>query len=305
MQCISGLVGVGLLTLVAAACGSSTKEFDGPNGGRAGKGGASGSAGRGGSGGSGSTGTGATGGSGAVTTGGTGGGGTAGGTENTAAGVSGDDGSGGDTQAGSGGTGNGGTSGRAGGGAGGRAQGGRGGNAQAGAPTGGVDINDAPAEVAVDLCDKIYDCCTAQEIMNIDGIGTSKGQCQLAVAVFVQLQVASVKPAIEAGRVVYDGTALDRCLTDYGDQSCSMLRGIESFECEGLMVPQQAVGDPCGVSSECIDGYCEGGGSAQTPNGECVALKANGSDCAENAECQSNFCDTTCAEPSSSALCGG
>lgn len=295
---------MGLVTVAAVACGSSSSEFDGPTAGKAGKGGSGAAAGRAGSGGTGVAGKDGAGGSG-VTSGGSGG--ATGGTPSTTAGASGEDAGAGDGPTGRGGSGNGGTSGRAGNGMGGRAQAGRGGGAQAGAPSGGVEIDDAPAEVAVDLCDKIYECCTAQEIMGISGIGTSKGQCQLAVALFVQLQVSNVKPAIAAGRVVYDGTALDRCLTDYGDQSCDMLRGIESFECEGLIVPQQALGEPCGVSAECIDSYCEGGGSAQTPNGECTALKANGADCAENAECQSKLCDANgaCAEPSSSALCGG
>jgi len=298
MKFSSGLVG--LFTVVAVACGSSSSERPRASAGKGGSGATSaGSAGRGGASGSG-----------AATTGGSAGrGGSAAGTESSLAGAPADDG--GDTSgtsAGQGGDQTGGTSSGAGrGGAGGRAQGGRAGAGQAGAPSGGVGIDDAPAEVAVDLCDKIYECCSAEEIMNIQGVGTSKGQCQLAVALFVQLQVSSVKPALAAGRVVYDGTALERCLTDYGARSCDTLRGIDSFECEGLIVPQQAVGEPCGVSPECIDGYCEGGGSAQTPNGECAPLKANGADCASNAECASTFCDTSgaCAEPSSSALCGG
>jgi hypothetical protein len=270
---ISGLVG--LFTVLAAACGgSSSDDAFGGTGGKGGSG--AGVAGK-------------------ETTGGTGGGGTStGGAGGARAGRGGSDGAG-----------SGGTSGRAG--ASGANDSGAGGSNEAGGSGGGVAIDDAPAEVAVDLCDKIYECCSAEELMNIQGIGTSKGQCEFSVALFVQLQVAQVKPAIAAGRVAYDGTALERCLNDYGARSCDMLRGIESFQCEGLIVPQQSPGDPCGVTPECIDGYCVGGGDAQNPDGECAPTKANGIDCAADVECQSGFCDTSgaCAEPSSSALCGG
>jgi hypothetical protein len=178
---------------------------------------------------------------------------------------------------------------------------------EAGAATGGVSIDDAPATVAVELCDKIYDCCSAAELMNIQGIGSSKTQCELAVAVFITLQVNAVKPAIAAGRVGYDGGALSRCLDDYGSRSCDMLRSIETFQCDGLIVPKQAVGDACGVNAECIDGYCDGANDANSPAGKCAATKANDADCAANAECQTSFCngDGKCADSDASALCGG
>ncbi|HEV8549048.1 MAG TPA: hypothetical protein VGQ57_08470 [Polyangiaceae bacterium] len=183
--------------------------------------------------------------------------------------------------------------------------GGKGGDA--GTATGGVAIDDAPSTVAVELCDKIYECCSADELMNIQGIGTTKSQCQLAVAVVITLEVNAVKPAIAAGRVAYDGSALSRCLDDYGSRSCDLLRGIETFECEGLIVPQQAVGDDCGVTPECIDGYCAGSSNASNPVGKCAPTRENGADCASNAECQSAFCNTEgkCADPDASALCGG
>jgi hypothetical protein len=275
---------VGLFTVLAVACGGSSSDDAGASGGKGGKGGSgAGVAGKGP--------TGATGGAGA-STGGTGG--TTGGAAGT-----------GGSRAGRGGSdsaGTGGASARAG--VSGSEEGGAAGSNDGG---GGVAIDDAPAEVAVDLCDRIYECCSAEELMNLQGVGTSKGQCEFSVALFVQLQVAQVKPAIAAGRVVYDGTALERCLTDYGARSCDMLRGIETFECEGLIVPQQSPGDPCGVSPECSDGYCVGGGDAQNPEGECAPTKARGIACAADVECQSGFCDTSgaCAEPSSSALCGG
>jgi hypothetical protein len=170
-----------------------------------------------------------------------------------------------------------------------------------------IAIDDAPSTVAQDLCAKIYDCCSAEEIMNLEGIGTSQSSCEFAVAVVIGLRVTTVKPAIDAGRVSYDGAALSRCLDDYGAQSCGMLRSIESFQCDGLLVPEQAAGERCGVSDECSAGYCDGGTSADTPDGTCAPLKANGDPCAADAECAGGSCDTdgTCTDAPALALCGG
>lgn len=170
---------------------------------------------------------------------------------------------------------------------------------------GGVAIDDAASTVAVELCTKAFECCSAEAIQASQGVG-SVVQCELAVATIVQLQVNAAKPAIEAGRVVYDGTALERCLADYGSRSCDMLRTLASFECEGLIAPQQALGDACGLSAECIDGYCDGSSNATNPVGQCVPLKENGADCSANAECVSVFCSGgLCDTLQAQALCGG
>jgi hypothetical protein len=131
-------------------------------------------------------------------------------------------------------------------------------------------------------------------------------QCELAVATIVQLQVNAAKPAIEAGRVEYDGRALERCMQDYGARSCDMLRALTSFECDGLIVPQQSEGDECGISAECIEGYCDGSSNASNPVGHCVPTKEDGADCSANAECVSVFCNAgVCETLEAQALCGG
>jgi hypothetical protein len=169
---------------------------------------------------------------------------------------------------------------------------------------GGVAIDDAAWAVAVELCTKAFECCSAEEIQASQGVG-SVVQCELAVATIVQLQVNAAKPAIEAGRVVYDGAALERCMQDYGSQTCDMLRGLTSFECEGLIVPQQGEGDACGISAECIQGYCDGSSNASNPVGHCVPTKENGADCSANAECASAFCNAgACETLDAQALCG-
>jgi hypothetical protein len=170
---------------------------------------------------------------------------------------------------------------------------------------GGTSIDEAAAAVAVDLCTKAFECCSAEAIKALYGVDTVIG-CEVAVAFLVQAQVNAAKPAIEAGRVVYEGTALDRCLGDYSDQSCDALRALTGFECEGLIVPQQGEGDDCGLSAECSDGYCDGSSNATNPVGHCVPLKDDGAECSANAECVSKFCSAgVCELPSPQALCGG
>ncbi|HEX5099923.1 MAG TPA: hypothetical protein VFV94_10505 [Polyangiaceae bacterium] len=179
--------------------------------------------------------------------------------------------------------------------------GGTSGSAPAG---GGTSIDEAAAAVAVDLCTKAFECCSADAIKALYGVDTVIG-CEVAVAFLVQAQVNAAKPAIEAGRVEYDGTALDRCLGDYGDQTCDELRALTGFQCEGLIVPRQGEGDECGISAECIEGYCDGSSNAASPVGHCVPLKDDGAECAANPECVSQFCSAgRCEAPSSQPLCG-
>ena len=190
---------------------------------------------------------------------------------------------------------------------GGSAQAGASGNGEAGmnAAGGGVAIDDAATTVAVELCTKAFECCSAEEIQASQGV-SSVVQCELAVATIVQLQVNAAKPAIEAGRVAYDGAALERCMLDYGSRTCDMLRTLTSFECDGLIVPQQAEGDACGISAECIDGYCDGSSTATNPVGHCVPTREDGADCSANAECVSAFCNAgVCETLEAQALCGG
>jgi len=281
------------VTALLAACSGSTKEFSSQSGGTGGTAGSGGSVG-------GSSGTGedtGVSGEGNSPTGGgsTGKGGSGGASGST--GKGGTSGKGGGTS--KGGTG-GGTSGASG--SSGAGTSGEGGAAPAG---GGTSIDEAAASVAVDLCTKAFECCSAADLKALYGVDNVIG-CEVAVAFLVQSQVNAAKPAIEAGRVDYDGTALDRCLGDYGDQSCDMLRTLTSFECKGLIVPKQGEGDECGISAECVDGYCDGSSNATNPVGHCVPLKDDGADCSANAECVSKFCNANlCAEATSQALCGG
>lgn len=182
------------------------------------------------------------------------------------------------------------------------AAGGTTGSAPAG---GGTSIDEAAAAVAVDLCTKAFECCSADELKALYGVDNVIG-CEVAVAFLVQAQVNAAKPAIEAGRVAYDGTALDRCLGDYSDQTCDELRTLTGFQCEGLIVPRQGEGDECGISAECALGYCDGSSNATSPVGHCVPLEDDGAECSANAECASKFCSAgRCEAPSSQALCGG
>lgn len=182
---------------------------------------------------------------------------------------------------------------------------GKGGSGGSGPAGGGTSIDEAAAAVAVDLCTKAFECCSADELKALYGVDNVIG-CEVAVAFLVQAQVNAAKPAIDAGRVEYDGTALDRCLGDYTGQSCDELRALTGFECEGLIVPREGEGDPCGISAECSEGYCDGSSNAANPVGHCVPLKVDGVECGANAECVSKFCSAgLCAAPSSEALCGG
>ena len=275
------LVGFGVG--VAVACGGSSTEFSSPVPAKAGSGAQPGGAGKGTGGGSGQGGTGGSAQAGKGGSGGVSGGAGAG--KGGAAGTSGGTGGAGGTVA---------TAGEAGMPSGGTAGG------------GGVPIADAPVTVAVDLCDKIFECCSAAELMNLSVLGQSKSNCEFAVAAYLGLLLNAVTDSLTAGRLAYDGTALATCIDDYGTRSCNMLRGLDNFDCPGLLVPEVAEGDACGLSVECVDGYCDGSNDAANPVGQCVPKKQNGADCSDSAECVGGTCENLqCADTVTMALCGG
>jgi hypothetical protein len=192
-------------------------------------------------------------------------------------------------------------------------------------------------------CSKIFECCTAAEVMdqfgNITYNGqpiTTEDQCEGFVGgFFTGLLTPEYKASIAAGRIEYDGAAVQACIDAAANLSCSaysMLSGHESVACEKpFIIPKVADGGGCTQDYECISNNCEG--ATVDPNGPdtdgmckplptegqdctgtcahglycaydqtamketCQPLMPNGSTCAGNNECASDNCaNGTCAD---------
>lgn len=185
--------------------------------------------------------------------------------------------------------------------------GGASGSAAAG--SGGIPIDSGPTEIARVLCDRIFDCCTEAELMGLPlNLGDSESSCQLGVAVYLAVIAEASKESIAAGRIDYDGVALAGCLERYGGEECALLRGLSLDICPEVFAPQVELGGACGISAECIDGYCDGSNDGANPVGQCAAKKQVGAGCAANDECESGLCEALgegCVATVEEPLCGG
>jgi hypothetical protein len=167
-------------------------------------------------------------------------------------------------------------------------------------------MTDAAVAVARAACKKIYACCSAEELMGIAIVGGSESACQSVVAAYVALQLQAASPAFDAGRLGYDGTALQSMIDDLGSRACDMLPALEELELTDVLVPMVDETGACGLDYECIAGYCDGGGDARNPHGTCTIKLGDGSECTASAQCATGYCDgKSCGEPAATPLCTG
>ncbi len=172
---------------------------------------------------------------------------------------------------------------------------------------GGVPLASLPVSLASAGCEKLFECCTAEELMTQQLIGNSAEECTLTLAAFLTLAVGPMQASVDAGRAEYDGVALDACLDAYTATSCADARNGTADPgagCMQFLIPKVDLGGECTQSYECIGGWCD-----EASGSLCSPKKADGSDCTDDAECQSDYCDPLdgCGvEPASTDnLCGG
>ncbi len=70
------------------------------------------------------------------------------------------------------------------------------------------------------------------------------------------------------------------------DDQCKNLLRCSAGSCHPAF---STIGEPCGVGLSCAEGYCE-------VDGGCVPLKADGTACSRDNQCQSYVCSTTCQD---------
>jgi len=174
----------------------------------------------------------------------------------------------------------------------------------------GIAVQDLPLALGEAGCGKIFECCSAEEIMANPFLGDDAMSCAVTVAAFTTLLVPAIQDAVAGGRAEYDGVALEACVAAMEAQTCAEARSgstdVSSAPgCVPFLTPLVALGGDCEESFECIDGWCD-----ETAGSLCSPLKEDGSECSSDDECQSDYCDPLdgCGpEPASTGdnLCGG
>lgn len=156
---------------------------------------------------------------------------------------------------------------------------------------GDVPVGQLGAELGQHMCARLFECCDAQEIMDELGFFnvTTEGQCVTFYTGFVgSLLTPQVEAAVAAGRMNYHGDRMGDCLGVLGSMSCSDFGAAYGADTpwggcadpfEGLV----ANGSACANDIECMSDYCEGEETDQNGNvaveGTCLAFPSVGNEC--------------------------
>lgn len=135
-------------------------------------------------------------------------------------------------------------------------------------------------------CQKLFECCTADEIANMNNGLLSFSSEEACVEAYEKVAAAfglsALAEAEEEGRIRFDSARADACLAEAEALSCddhsSDLADLAT-DCEGVITPQVEDGATCKNDIECISGVCEGGSLFGDTTGTCRALQKEGEVC--------------------------
>ncbi len=156
--------------------------------------------------------------------------------------------------------------------------------------SGSLSLEELPSELAAVGCEKIYDCCSADEREGQIFIGSDVDECTSTMGALFSLISGQITASEKKGRVKYDGAAAAACMDQARAASCAE---YDTMECSTGITPLVAKGGACTENMECIDGICIGDDDSADPEveGTCGAALADGEDCVDDDDCSSEQCD--------------
>lgn len=162
-----------------------------------------------------------------------------------------------------------------------------------------VSLVRAPSGYAAAYCERLFECCTADEITEmLPGAlppVTDLASCRDHVTrVFGNEFVDDTMRAEAAGHARYDGVAMAACLAHVRDDPCELLaRAFRLMtlpeDCPPVRIPLAAIGASCDHDFQCTSDYCEGG--TETQRGVCRPLPALGEVCPDSRCIAGTYCD--------------
>jgi hypothetical protein len=192
---------------------------------------------------------------------------------------------------------------------------------------GSLSLANLPEATARIECEKIFECCDAAERMEqlgfFDPMPTNVDECTATYAALINAFFGGTRAAVEAGTVIYDGDAAQRCLDATAAGSCAdyaaqLASDETSGDCDLAFQGTVANGGACDDDDNvCVSGYCADDGAGATtcaarpgagepcPDFECddgldctfdgtgstcVAKLADGMPCDDDGECLSGAC---------------
>lgn len=187
-----------------------------------------------------------------------------------------------------------------------------------------ADVSSAIDAIAARQCEKIFDCCSSDEIDDVFAGTDAKDQASCEAAVRAQAQVffrPSLERSIDEGRVETDEDGLTECLAALDDRSCADYRPAVTANvlgvpgCEAFVNALLPLSSFCSEDFECETGFCavpdgESEGACKnapapaepclndrcreglycTDSDVCAEKLGEGDVCTRNADCQSDVC---------------
>jgi hypothetical protein len=164
-----------------------------------------------------------------------------------------------------------------------------------------VPFDQFATEYAAVFCHKGFTCCDAVELGRY---GADEATCRTTYAAGISANNADFPTAIAAGRIIYHGDRVRRCIDTIAALPCAQWGADEELrrfpDCIGAYDGTVAPGGACTHTAECADGTCDTGGAA----GVCVANAKIGESCVSDScplelSCASDASGfpTVCATP--------
>jgi hypothetical protein len=160
-------------------------------------------------------------------------------------------------------------------------------------PSGTVALKDVAGQMRKAICDKIFSCCSAAELVQNPDLGKDSASCQAMLDGEDSIFLADIEGSVDQGRVVYHGDKMATCLADLHARSCDQVKmppGDMDINqtCRGVFESKVPLMGACTDYWDCTDGWCEGDFGQLRDH--CAPLKPVGGDCDEGPECASRLC---------------
>ncbi len=150
---------------------------------------------------------------------------------------------------------------------------------------------EAPVSVAVDALPALYakaECAAVARCFRQHGEIFGDWDCLGYTEGFYEDQLPRWERAVADGKANYDGTAVERCLSEKSLASCADLLDRDSEACDAVLDGTTPLGGACSDQIECSgSAFCQFTGD-QCP-GSCQSRKAQGGLCMEDSECESGL----------------
>ena len=145
-----------------------------------------------------------------------------------------------------------------------------------------VPLQEVPAKYAGALCQAYSACLGPLAEIYLPG-----EDCVQRTTDMVEDGWGSIEAGVEAKRIKYDGTKLDKCIAELEARTCDELLEREPEACSAAFEGTVADGEDCSQSEECLGlAYCSFDGSCP---GTCQARETTGGACKSDSQCASGL----------------